>query len=711
MIVHRVSKKTWAGLTALLLSAVWAVQACSSGPRPPVAQKIPRELTANGLTRVDNYYWLKERDNPQVLAYLKAENEYLNKVMAPTQPLQDKLYREIVARFKPDDSSVPFKLKGYYYYSRYEEGREYPLYCRKKGSLEAPEEVMLDGPALAAGLKFFAVSAVVPSPDSTLIAYGVDKVSRRKYEIHFKNLMTGEVLPDALPTTDGVPVWANDNRTVFYTVKDEETLRPFKVMKHVLGSGAGEDQPVYLEADVTFELGLRKSKSDRYIFIDSVSTLSDECRYIDASRPDAAPAVFASREPDLKYTADHLGGRFYVLTNWQAKNFRLMEAAENRTDRSSWTDVIPARPDVLLEDFELFRDWLVLGERGNAMTRIRVVSWNGRSDRALEFDEPVYTVSLGYNPEPDSELVRFEYSSLTTPDSTYDCNMKTGEKILLKREEVRGGFDPGLYEARRLWATARDGVKVPISLVFRKGLETDGRNPLLLYGYGSYGYSEDPVFWSPVLSLLDRGFVYAIAHIRGGQEMGRDWYEDGKLLKKKNTFTDFIACAEDLVAEGYTSSDRLFALGASAGGLLMGAVTNLRPDLWKGVIAGVPYVDVINTMLDPDIPLTTSEYDEWGNPNIKEYYDYMMSYSPYDNVEPKDYPALLVTTGLHDSQVQYWEPAKWVAKLRALKTDKNPLLLQVNMSGGHGGASGRFERHRLTALEFAFMLDLLGIKD
>jgi oligopeptidase B len=702
------SRKIFFAPALFILLAIFIGQACS--PRPPVAEKNPQKFTNFGSVRVDDYYWLKERDNPKVLAYLKAENEYLDKVMAPTKPLQDALYQEVVGRIKQDDSSVPYRLKGYYYYTRYETGKEYPLYCRKKGALDAPEEILLNVPAMAVGHEFFHVAAVVASPDSMLIAYGVDNVSRRKYTIHFKNLTTGEILPDELKTTDGYVVWANDNKTVFYPVKDDETLRSYKVMKHVLGTEASADKEVYNEADITYEIGVLKTKSDRFILIASGSTLSDEYRVLDADKPDGPWKVFQPRERDLKYDVDHLGDSFFVLTNWQAKNFRLMKTTAAKTGKDNWKEVIAHRADVLLEGFELFKNDLVLGERKDGLVRIRVMSWDKKADYYLDFGEQTYAAGLSYNPEAETDIVRYVYTSLTTPNSTYDFNMKTREKTLLKQEQVLGGFDSKNYFAERLWATAKDGVKVPISLVYRKGLQKNGENPLLLYGYGSYGASEDAGFWSPVISLLDRGFVYAIAHIRGGQEMGRRWYEDGKLLKKKNTFTDFIACAEYLVAEKYSSPAKMFASGASAGGLLMGAVTNMRPDLWKGVIAGVPYVDVINTMLDASIPLTTSEYDEWGNPNVKEYYDYMLSYSPYDQVAAKNYPAMLVTTGLHDSQVQYWEPAKWVAKLRAMKTDKNPLLLHTNMSGGHGGASGRFERYKVLSLEYAFMLDQLGIK-
>lgn len=683
----------------------------SSLPKPPVAEKIKKELTIHGHTRVDYYYWLKERDNPRVIAYLQAENEYLKAAMKHTEKLQEKLYAEMVGRLKQTDMSVPYRSEGYYYYTRYEEGKEYPYYCRKRGSLEAEEEIMLNVPEMAEGQAYFQVSGLSVSPDNKILAYGVDTVSRRLYTIYFKDLATGQILPDRLANTTGYAAWANDKKTVFYTVKDETTLRPYRIFKHVLGSDPKEDVEIYREEDETFNASVFKTKSKKYLMIASTSTLSDEYRFLDAGNPEGKFKVIQPRERGLEYSVDHFGDRFYIRTNLNAKNFKLVSTPVNRTTKENWVDVIPHREDVLLQQFEIFRDFLVVNERKNGLTNLRIIRWKDRAEHYLDFGEETYAAYISVNPEFDTDLLRYGYTSLTTPNSTFDYNMKTREKILLKQEEVLGGFDPNNYQAERLYATAANGVKIPISLVYRKGLEKNGKNPLLLYGYGSYGASTDPSFSSARLSLLDRGFVYAIAHIRGGQELGRDWYEAGKLLQKKNTFTDFIACAEHLIAEKFTSPDKLFAMGGSAGGLLMGAVVNMRPDLFKGVIAAVPFVDVITTMLDTSIPLTTSEFDEWGNPADKEYYDYMLSYSPYDNVEAKAYPAMLVTTGLHDSQVQYWEPAKWVAKLRELKTDNNPLLLYTNMEAGHGGASGRFRRLKETALQYAFLLDLAGIKE
>ena len=678
--------------------------------QPPEAKKIKKELTIHGDTRVDYYYWLRERDNPEVIAYLKAENEYLEKKMAHTEVLQEKLFNEIVGRIKQTDMSVPYKDNGYYYYSRFEEGNEYPFYCRKKDSLDGEEQIMLNVNQMAEGYDFFNVGGLSVSMDNKMLAYGVDTVSRRKYTIHFKNLETGEALADEIPNTSGAAAWVNDNKTIFYALKDD-TLRPFKIFKHILGTNVSEDVEIYHESDETFELYVYKSKSNDYIFIVSASTLSTEYRYLDANDPNEEFRIIQPREKELEYSVDHFQDKFYILTNLDAKNFRLMAAPVNNTTKENWEEIIPHREDVLLQSFEIFKDYLVLSERKNGLTELRVKKWADMSDFYIDFGEETYSAYISVNPDFDTEMLRYNYSSLTTPSSVYDYNMNTREKILLKQQEVLGDFSPDNYHAERLYATARDGVKVPISLVYRKGLEKNGDNPLLLYGYGSYGASMNPGFSSDRLSLLDRGFVYAIAHIRGGQEMGREWYEEGKLLKKKNTFTDFIDCAEYLIAQNYTNPDKLFASGASAGGLLMGAVVNMRPDLWKGVIAGVPWVDVVTTMLDHSIPLTTSEFDEWGNPEDKEYYDYMLSYSPYDQVEAKDYPALLVTTGLHDSQVQYWEPAKWVAKLRDLKTDDNLLLLKTNMEAGHGGVSGRFRQYRETALEYAFMLDLIGITE
>jgi oligopeptidase B len=701
----------------ILLAAMAAVlggPACRKAglePLPPVAEKVAKEFHEFGGTRVDNYYWLKERDNPKVLDYLKAENAYLDAVMKPTEKLQETLYEELVGRVKQTDMSVPYHDNGYSYYSRYEEGKEYPVYCRKKDSLDAPEEILIDASEMAEGQPFFSVIGVAVSPDNSLLAYAVDTVSRRLYLQHFKSLESGQVLADEIPNTLGMVAWANDNRTVFYTLKDTETLRPYKVMKHRLGTPIAADEEVYVEDDETFYTAAYKSKSKGLIFIASDSTLSTELRFLDADNPEGPFQIVEPRRRDLEYNVEHFGDKLYIRTNDQAKNFRLMEAPLDKPGRENWAEVIPYRDDVLFEDFELFNDFLVLEERLAGLPRIRIINWADKAEHSLEFGEPTYVATLGVNPEFETDWLRYNYSSLTTPNSTFDYNMKTREIKLMKRQEVLGGFQSENYRSERLFATARDGVKIPISLVYRKGITKTGQNPMLEYGYGSYGASSDPYFDSSIISLLDRGFIYALVQIRGGSEMGRAWYEDGKLLNKKNTFTDFIACAEHLIAEEYTRPEKLFAQGGSAGGLLMGAVVNLRPDLFRGVIAEVPYVDVITTMLDPSIPLTTGEYDEWGNPNIKESYDYMLSYSPYDNVEAKEYPAMLVTTGLHDSQVQYWEPAKWVAKLRALKTDHNRLLLYTNMDAGHGGASGRFERYRETALEFAFLLDLCGIKE
>jgi len=677
---------------------------------PPKAEKIPKELTIHGDTRIDPYYWLSQRDNPKVIEYLKAENAYKEAVMKHTEKLQDKLYNEIIGRIKKTDISVPYLDNGYFYYSRFEEGDDYPVYSRKKGSLDAEEEVMLDVQEMSKGHSFYSVAGLSVSQNNNYLAYGVDTVSRRKYTIHIKNLSTGETLEDAIPNTTGRAVWANDNKTLFYTTKDD-TLRAFKIFRHIMGTDASQDVEIYHEKDNTFSTTIYKTKSDRFLIIASYQTLSSEMRYLDANNPTGEFKIFQEREKDHEYSIAHYQDRFYIVTNWNAKNFRLMETDINHTDKSNWREVISHRKEVLLSDIDVFKDYLVLSERKDGLRQIRVMSQTDDRDYYIDFEDKAYVAYPTSNLEFDTEVLRFSYSSLTTPASVYDYNMKTGERELLKREEVIGEFDPDDYQSERFMATARDGAKVPVSLVYRKGIAKDGNNPLLLYGYGSYGASMDPSFSSVRLSLLDRGFIYAIAHIRGGSEMGRDWYEDGKLLKKKNTFTDFIDCAEYLIQEGYTNSDKLFAMGGSAGGLLMGAVLNMRPDLWKGVIAAVPWVDVVTTMLDESIPLTTSEFDEWGNPKDKTYYEYMLSYSPYDNVKEQDYPAILVTTGLHDSQVQYFEPTKWAAKLRDLKTDDNLLVLDVDMESGHGGASGRFKRFKRTALEYAFMLDLLGISE
>jgi len=671
-----------------------------------MATQNPDRLEHHGNVRVDDYYWLNQRDDPNVIEYLEAENEYVEEMTAHIKDLEDELFEEIRGRIKEDDSSVPYKLNDYFYYTRFEEGQEYPIYARRRESMEAPEEIMLDVNDLAEGHGFFSVSGVSVSSGQDILAFTQDTVGRRIYEVRFKNLTTGEMLPEIISNVTSNIAWAEDNRTLFYTRQEAETLRWFQIFRHTLGTDPSEDELVYEEADEEFSSFVFKTKSKRFLMIGSQQTLSSEFRYLEATDPTGEFQVFAPRERDHEYDVDHFQGKFYIRTNFEAENFRLMETPVTDTRKQNWSELIPHRENVLLSSFEIFAGHLVLAERSEALMQLRIIPWDGTGEHYLDFGEPTYWAGIGTNPNFDTPILRYNYTSMTTPSSVIDYDMNTRESTLMKREEVLGGFDPEDYETERLWATAPDGVRVPISLVYHTGIERDGSNPLLLYGYGSYGFSMDATFSSARLSLLDRGFVYAIAHVRGGQEMGRWWYEDGKLLKKKNTFTDFIACAEHLVEQGYTNESVLFAMGGSAGGLLMGAVTNMRPDLFRGIVATVPFVDVVTTMLDESIPLTTSEYDEWGNPNEKEYYDYMLSYSPYDNVEAKDYPNLLVMTGLHDSQVQYWEPAKWVAKLRAMKTDDNVILLKTNMEAGHGGASGRFRRLRETALQYAFMIDL-----
>ena len=692
----------------LLMGGCSKEPSTSEKPTHPKTEKLLKELTIHGDTRIDEYYWLNERENSKVIDYLNAENAYKDAVMKHTEKLQKKLYEEIVGRIKQTDMSVPYKDNGYFYYNRYEEGKEYPIHARKKGNIDVEEEVMLNVPEMAEGYSYYQVTGLGVSENNKYIAFGVDTVSRRKYTIHFKNLDTGDILADHIPNTTGGTTWANDDKTVFYTTKDS-TLRSDKVWRHVLGTDPSQDVEIWHEKDNTFSTYVFKTKSDKYIVIGSAQTLSNEYRYLDADRPYGEFAVFEKRRRDHEYSISHFEDKWYVVTNWNAKNFRLMETPIGKTSMVHWSEVIPHRKDVLLNDIEVFKDYLVVSERKEGLRQIRVISQKDGKDYYIDFGEEAYVAYPTTNLQFDTDILRYGYSSLTTPSSTYDYSMSTRERKLLKRQEVVGKFDPEDYHVERLWATAEDGIRIPISLVYRKGIAKDERNPLLLYGYGSYGASMDPSFSSDRLSLLDRGFVYAIAHIRGGSEMGRYWYEDGKLLKKKNTFTDFIDCAEYLIDQKYTNPEKLFAMGGSAGGLLMGAVLNMRPDLWKGVIAAVPWVDVVTTMLDESIPLTTSEFDEWGNPKKKEYYEYMLSYSPYDNVEAKAYPNLLVTTGLHDSQVQYFEPTKWVAKLRDMKTDNNILVMDIDMESGHGGTSGRFKRYKRVALEYAFMLDLLGI--
>ncbi len=678
----------------------------------PRAAKRPTVLRAHGEARTDEYYWLNERENPEVLAYLEAENAYREACMAHTAALEERLFAELVGRIEQDDSSVPVRDGAYFYYRRFEEGGEYAIVCRRPavdGEPGGAEEVLLDGNALARGHDYFALAGASVTRGGGCIAYATDTVGRRIYTIRFKDLASGATLADALPAVTGNMAWANDDRTLFYAKQDPVTLRSYQIWRHELGTDPARDALVYEEADETFSCRVGKSKSDEFLLITSSQTLSTEVRFLDADDPRGEFRVLAARERELEYDVEHLGDSFYVRTNLEAENFRLMRTPVDATARENWVEVVPHRPDVLLAGFDVFQDFLVLSERSGGLEQIRIRPWRGGGEHTLDFGEPAYAAGLGDNRELDTDVLRFGYSSLTTPDSVFDYDMRARTKVLRKQERVLGGFDPAHYVTERLHATARDGTRVPISLVVRQGFRRNGKSPLLLYAYGSYGYSTDASFRSSIVSLLDRGFVYAIAHVRGGQELGRRWYEDGKLLRKKNTFTDFIDCAEHLVERGYADRRRVYAAGGSAGGLLMGAIVNMRPDLFDGVVAAVPFVDVVTTMLDDSIPLTTSEYDEWGNPNERAFYDYMLSYSPYDNVRPRAYPNLLVTTGLHDSQVQYFEPAKWVARLRDCWRGDNLLFLRTNMEAGHGGASGRFRRLRETANEYAFLLDLAGL--
>ena len=688
-------------------------------PRPPIAKQVPHELRAHGQVRQDPYYWMRsdDRSDEEVLAHLRAENAYADAMLGPLREHRDALFQEIVARIPQDDASVPYHLDGYWYYWREEEGKEYPIFCRKQGSLDADEQVLLDENARAEGHAYYATGGVMVSVDGNLLAFGEDTLSRRIYTLRFKDLRTGAILPDEIEGTTGVATWALDHRTVFYVKREEGTLRAYQVWRHVLGTPVTEDVLVYHETDDEFRVSAFLSRSREYVMIGSYQTLSHEYRTVDAAEPASEPRVVLPREANHEYDVDHAHGRFYIRTNWEARDFRLMSVAPAQSqDKAAWREEIPARDGVLLRGYQLFEEKLVVSERREGIARLRVIAW-GDDHRAngdaheVAFDDDVYLADLGTNPSMRSGTLRLEYTSMTTPWTVYDYDMDSRERELKKRQRVVGDFDPANYVTMRAFATARDGTRVPISIVHRADLDRSAPQPLLLYGYGSYGYSLDPTFSSPRLSLLDRGVIFAIAHIRGGQEMGRGWYEDGKLLNKLHTFEDFIDCAEHLIEEGWTASDRLFAHGGSAGGLLMGAVANMRPELFDSIVAQVPFVDVVTTMLDESIPLTTFEYDEWGNPNEREYYEYMMRYSPYDNVRAQDYPAMLVLTGLHDSQVQYWEPMKWVARLREVGTGDAPLVFQTNMEAGHGGASGRFRRHEETALVYAFLLQRAGKLD
>src|ERR1700728_4728034 len=702
-------------------------------PKPPVAAVRPHPVTSAHGVRTDPYYWLRDDDrtNPQVLAYLEAENAYLERCTAAQKPFENALYEEIVARLKQDDAGVPYRKHGYWYNSRFEPDKEHPIFARRRDACDAPEEVILDANALAAGHDYYQVGALEVSPDNAWLAFCEDTVGRRQYDLPFKNLLSGEILQTTIPDVESDLAWANDSRTLLYVEKDPETLLGLYVKKHVLGTDPRHDALAFEQKDRSFYTGVSKSKSDKFIFIHMESTVSSEWRYAHADDPVLEFRTFLPHERDHEYQVEHLGGAFIIRTNWQARNFRLMQVPIGReSSRAEWQDVVAHRDATFIEDFDVFNGFLALSVRSGGLAKISIVPLTpdpsapgasalprvaaapaqGAAEFFIASDEAAYATSLSVNPELDTDLIRYEYSSLTTPTTVYDYNVRTGEKTLLKRDPVVGSFDPANYRTELLFATARDGARVPVSLVYHKSCVRDGTAPLLQYAYGAYGLSMDPSFSSARLSLLDRGFVYAIAHVRGGQEMGRTWYDDGRKLHKMNSFTDFIDVTRHLVAQRYAAADKVFAMGGSAGGLLMGAVANLSPGDYRGVVAQVPFVDVVTTMLDDSIPLTTNEYDEWGNPAERADYDYMLSYSPYDNVRTQAYPAMLITTGLWDSQVQYYEPAKWIAKLRALKTDQNLVLLHADMDAGHGGKSGRFQRYREIAMEYAFLLDQSGIR-
>lgn len=681
-------------------------------PIPPIAKIIPKTLEKFDSVRTDNYFWLNDRENPEVIDYLNKENAYYKKMTAHTKTFQKELFEEMKSRIKEDDESVPYLYNGYYYITRFEKGKDYAIYSRKKGSLSAKEEILFDCNAMAEGNSYFQLGGLSISPDNRFATFAVDTIGRRIYTLKFKNLETNEILDDTIENTSGDSTWANDNKTVFYTQQDKVTLRSDKVFKHKLGTDSAKDKLVYNEKDDTFNVDISKEKSKKYIVISASSTMTTESRILLADNPDGKFTVFQKRKRGLEYDISHFGDSFYVLTNIDdATNFKLMKTPEIATAIKNWEDLIPHREDVLLEDIEIFKDFLVVEERSNGLNKIRIIPWNGKGEYYLPFESETYSAYTTTNVDFDTDILRYSYQSMTTPSSVIDFNMNTKTKEIKKEQEVLGGkFDKNNYTEDRIWATAKDGTKIPISMVYSKGLKKDGSNPLLLYAYGSYGHSMDATFSSTRLTLLDRGFVFAIAHIRGGEDLGRKWYEDGKLLEKKNTFTDFIDCSKFLMEQKYTSPQHLYAEGGSAGGLLMGVIVNLAPELYHGIIAQVPFVDVVTTMLDETIPLTTGEYDEWGNPNIKKYFKYMLSYSPYDNVKKQHYPNMYVSTGLHDSQVQYWEPAKWVAKLRSMKTDTTVLYLDTNMDAGHGGASGRFEAIKELAKEYSFLLDLEKIK-
>jgi oligopeptidase B len=694
---------------AVALSVLGGVTARLAGQAPadpPVAKIDPKITEIHGEKLVDNYHWLRDKSNPEVLAYLEAENAYTEAGMKHTSLLQEGLYKGMLARIKETDTNVPYLKDGYWYYSRTQQGKGYPIYCRKRGTLDAPEQVILDQNELAAGKKFHALGGLDVSPDGSTLLYLEDLTAFREYTLHVKDLAKNTIV-ESIPKVWNGTAWADDNRTFFYMTADA-AKRGNAVWRHVIGSPRGKDVKVFQEDDVRNDVTVFKSRSEKYIFISADGYTSSEWRAIPAARPTAAPRVVAPRRPGVEYSVDHAGEFFYIRTNDGAQNFRIVRAPEADASPANWKDWVAHRPEVFVEGVDLFRTFAVIAERRDGLRHLRVLELASNASHDMMFPEPAYGVFPGPNPEFDSETYRFSYSSFITPNSVYDYNMVTRERTLKKRQEIPGGFFPRAYVVHRRMVPARDGAQVPVSILVRTGTRLNGTNPLLLYAYGSYGATVEPTFNSNVLSLVDRGMTYAIAHVRGGQEMGRQWYDDGKMMSKKNTFNDFIDVAEYLVKSGYTKPDRLVANGGSAGGLLMGAIANMRPDLFKAIVADVPFVDVINTMLDESIPLTAQEWEQWGNPKNPEHFAYMRSYSPYDNVEKKNYPWLLVTTSFNDSQVMYFEPAKWVAKLRASKTDKNPLYFKINLAGGHGGSSGRYDRLRETAFRYAFMLEAVA---
>ncbi|HOA10156.1 MAG TPA: S9 family peptidase [Tenuifilaceae bacterium] len=687
------------------------LNSCSLAPAPPKAEVHPYQMVTCGDTRIDPYFWLCYRDSQKVLDYLLAENAYTEAMMKSTMPLQEKLFNELKSRKKVEDVTVPAFMNGYFYYTRFEEGKEYPINCRRKGNMDAPEEVILDENEVAAGQRYCQVASLDISPNNQILAFGVDTLGKRLFTIYFKNLETGKLLPIKIDNTTGTIAWASDSQTLFYTQKDQ-TLRPSRIYRHKISKNANpKDELVYYEADSTFSTHVVNSKSLEYIFIFSSSGSCSEYRYLKTSTPEGKFKVFQPRMPGVEYTVEHSGNFFYIMTSWNAENNRIMETPLTSTRKESWRELVPNRSDVLVMNVDIFKDFLVATERKDALIQVKVISLRDKSQHYIDFGEEVYTALPSVNSEFNTSSFVYFYTSLTTPGVTCEYNMQTHQKKILKQNEVLGGYNPDNYETKRLWATAADGVNIPISVVYRKGIKLDGKNPLLIYGYGAYGYPVNPTFDPNLLSLLDRGFVYAIAHVRGGQELGRKWYEDGRKLCKMNTFTDFIACTECLVEQKYTSPDRIVAQGASAGGLLMGVIANLRPDLYRAIVAEVPFVDVLTTMLNPNLPLTTGEYDEWGNPNDSIVYHYIKSYSPYDGVRQQDYPSMLVLASYYDSQVQYFEPAKWVAKLRASKTDNNLLLLKTDMESGHAGSSGRYKTLKDEAFVYAFILHAVGIED